>query len=442
MNAQKFFDLAKAEGVSESQLRIVRADSIAFSTYHHDFDSYQINSSQSMQAAGIYDGKYGTGATEKFGKDSFAFLLGALKSSAQNSEHSNTIGIFPGSPKYKKRNFYNKSLAETPITDKLQLIKEIENRFYAYSPEVSDVPNVSYSESNLVSEFYNSFGLKLKQKRNYFIISASVVVKRGNEIKTSGDYIFGNDLSKIDIDSFVKKIVKAGIDQFGGEPCEPKPYPVLLKKDVFAALLEVFLDANSADEVQHHSSFLEGLEGKRVASRVVNIDEKPLLPGPFYTYYDGEGVARTNKKIVNHGVLLTHFYNRETAKKAGRESTGNGTVTGGKIGTASTNVIVKPSKKTTNELIAKIKDGVFVTDITGLGQGLNPNSGDFSCQAQGFRIEDGKISTPLDLITLAGNILQMMKDIVGFDDQYEFMASGIGCSNALIKTMSIGGSKE
>jgi len=439
MKAQAFFALAKEAGISESQLRIGHTNSIAFSTYHHEIDSYQVNSTQFMQAAGIYNGKYGSSLTEKFGKDSFDFLVNAIKFSATNSEQPNEVGIFPGSPKYKKRNFYNKALADTPLTDKINLIKDIENRLYAASPDVSDVPEVSYSETDVTGELYNSFGLKLKQKQNYFIISAGVVVKRGEETKTSGNYIFGNDLTKIDIDEFVKKIVEDGAAQFGGVQCEAKKYPVLLKNQVFAELLSVFVEANSADEVQHHASFLEGLEGKRVASRVVNIDDKPLLPGPFYTYYDGEGVARTNQKIVNHGVLLTHFYNRETAKKAGRETTGHGSAEMGKVGVSATNIIVKPSKKTTDELIANVKEGVYITDISGLGQGLNSNSGDFSCQAQGFRIENGKITAPLDLITLAGNILQMMKDVQGFDDQYRFGAGAIGCSDALIKSMSIGG---
>ncbi|HBS02609.1 MAG TPA: TldD/PmbA family protein, partial [Firmicutes bacterium] len=119
----------------------------------------------------------------------------------------------------------------------------------------------------------------------------------------------------------------------------------------------------------------------------------------YFSYFDGEGVACTNKDVIKNGKLMTYFYNRETAKKDGVETTGNAFWGGGKIGTAFGNVFVKPGKKSFDELISDIKEGVYITDVAGLQTGMNANSGDFSCQAEGFLIKDGKLDKPLNLIT-------------------------------------------
>jgi PmbA protein len=70
---------------------------------------------------------------------------------------------------------------------------------------------------------------------------------------------------------------------------------------------------------------------------------------------------------------------------------------------------------------------------------MNSQSGDFSCQAQGYMIRDGKLAEPLNLITLSGNLLKMLSDIKGFDNRMKLMISSTTCADVLIKQMSIGG---
>lgn len=439
MNPNKFFEAAKKAGISASQLHISGSSSTSISLFHHEIDSYSIENDQTMVASGIYDGKFGSCSTEKFDNSAIDFLVAGIIQSASNSEKSDSEGIFEGSPKYFKKNCFSKELSDTPIEKKISLIKDIEDKLFAYGDPISDVQTVTYAESSSFSEFYNSFGLKLKNKKNHFVLYAGVVATKGEEVKTNFDYDFGTDISKFDADAFSKKLCEGAIAKFGGTQCDAGKYPTLLRKNVFADLLGYFLDANSADEVQRNSSFLIGKEGAKVASSKVNIEEIPLLKGPMFTYFDGEGVAKINRKIVDKGVLTTHFYNRETAKKAGKETTGNARLAGGKMGVGCSTVTVKPSKKSQAELIADVKEGVYITEVAGLGTGMNANSGDFSCQAEGFMIRDGKLAEPLDLITLSGNVLKMLNDVKGFDNEYRMMLGGVGCADALIKGMNIGG---
>lgn len=439
MNFNRFFELAKEKGISESQIQIVKSSSISISLFHREIDTYKVNSSQSISACGIYKGKYGSCSTEKFGKDTFEYLIDKIIENATYSEKNDCVGIFPGSEKYKKGSVYSKALDETPISEKLALLKKVENDIYAADPRVTEADGVRYSESSNEVMFLNSYGLKLRQRSNYFSITGGAVLRQGEETKTNYEFFLDKDPSKFDEPKFVAKIISGASRKFGGTQCPSGKYTTVLCPDVASDLTDYFLGACIADSVQRHSSFLEGKLGQKVASSKVSIQEKPLVRNIYFSYFDGEGVANTNKDVIKNGKLMTYFYNRETAKKDGVETTGNASWGGGKIGTTFGNVFVKPGKKSFDELISDIKEGVYITDVAGLGTGMNGNSGDFSCQAEGFLIKDGKLDKPLNLITLSGNLLKMFLDCQGFASDVLLTGNSISIASMRIKSMAIGG---
>jgi PmbA protein len=222
---------------------------------------------------------------------------------------------------------------------------------------------------------------------------------KAKRVKTDWDVLrLGNDLNKFDPKALVERIADGRLfAKFGGVQCASGNYPTILHSDIVASLVNYYLGSASSDEVQRKSSFLIGKLGQQIASKKLTIEEKPLEKNIYFSYFDDEGVATYNKAIIKKGVLQTYFYNRETAKKDGVQSTGNGVWEGAKIGVGFSNVFVKPGKQSFEELASPIKEGVFITDIAGLGTGMNEQSGDFSCQAQGFMIRDGKVAEPLNL---------------------------------------------
>jgi PmbA protein len=439
MNIQKFFQLAKEKGISECQLQIGKSEKLSMSLFHHEMDNYKISDSQSVIACGIVNGKFGSCRSEKFDKDVFAFLIDGILQSASVNEKDNKAELFAGSEKYHKKNVFSPALAATPIEKKIATLHQIEDGLFAYDKRISEVEEVGYEESESVSEFYNSFGLKLKQKTNYFVIYAGAVSKLGEEVKTGFDIAIGQDPSTFDSAKFVKSVAEKALKKLGGAPCASNKYPVVLQNDIFAALVNYFISSASSDEVQRQSSFLIGKLHTKIASSRVTISEKPLTKNVFFSFFDDEGVATINKDIVKKGVLETYLYNRETAAKDKTQSTGNGQWEGDKIGIGYSNIFVKGTKKSFDEMISPIKEGVFVTDIAGLGTGMNPQSGDFSCQAQGFMIREGKLAEPLNLITLSGNLLKMLSEVKDLDNVSELLSSGMTVPDAYIKEMSIGG---
>lgn len=438
MNFDRFFALAKEKGISEAQIQLTRSSATSVRLFKREIDSYSVNDSQSIIACGIYQGRFGSATTQKFGKDAFAFLIDQIIMTASYSEKDDGVGLFQGSEKYHRRNVYSRQLEAKPMKEKLALLRAVEEGIYAYDPRFSEA-EVSYSERASYDEFHNSFGLKLKQKSNYFYLYAGAVARQEEETKTFADVFLDNDFARFDKDAFVKSICARTLSKFGGQPCKSGKYPTVLSRDIVCDLLSYFLTSAIADEVQRHSSFLEGKLGSKIASRKLTIEEKPLTKNVFFSYFDDEGVAAQNKVIVKKGVLKQLFYNRETAQKDGVRSSGNAAWEGSKIGTGFLNVFVKPGKHSFAEMISPIKEGVYITEIAGLGTGMNSNSGDFSCQAEGYKIVDGKIAEPLNLITLSGNLLKMLGDLKEFDNNVMMTSGAISCADAFIKKMSIGG---
>ena len=439
MNCTKFFELAKSKGITSCQIMIGKGKATSLSLYHHEIDNFNLAEDVSIAACGIYEGKFGSCVTERTGVSSFKYLVDGIIKAAKTSEKDDDIDIFPGSPKYRKKSFYNKGLSIIPIQEKIDLIKEIEAKLESSSDKVHEVDSVAYQEEESETEFQNSFGLKLHRKMNFFAVFASVNGKDGENTRSAYNLDFGNDLGKFDLEGFVKETKERLVSQFGAGPCESGHYPTVLKQTIFGSLVDYFLATLSAEEIQKHSSKMEGQLGKRVASKKLNMKEDPYGKNIFYRYFDSEGVATQTKKIIDHGVLKTYFYNRRTAKKDGVETTGNASWGGGKIGIGYSGVVVSGTKKSFEEMIAPIEKGVYITSIQGLGTGMNIKSGDFSCQAQGFMIESGKLGAPLTLITLSGNLYKMLQDIVDLDNDVRLLSSSTSVPQVYIKSMSIGG---
>ena len=241
------------------------------------------------------------------------------------------------------------------------------------------------------------------------------------------------------MNDLAEKVAKGAIEQLGGDPCESGNYKVVLAPDVVASLMGAYIGSADAEEVQKRSSLFVGKLNEKIASSKVTIEDRPLDKTLFAKTFDDEGVATSNKAIVKNGILKTYLYNLTTAAKDGVESTGNGARGGAKMSTSPFHLVLKPGKKTQQELFEEVGDGVYVTEVSGLHAGLNPQSGNFSLQSSGFLIKDGKKDRPLDIITVSGNLMKMFMDICTVGNDLKQFTSGTLCPSVVIKKLAISG---
>jgi PmbA protein len=176
------------------------------------------------------------------------------------------------------------------------------------------------------------------------------------------------------------------------------------------------VNAVKADYVQRSQSAFKDKIGEKVASETVTIYDDGLLKGGIRTWrFDGEGVPQQRTPIIEKGVLRNFIYDNYTAKKEGKESTGNA----GRAGYLSTpsieatNFHIMPGKKSPEDLVSGVKDGLLVSYLQG-AHSSNPASGDFSIVATpAWKIKDGKIAHATKGVMVAGNVFQLLKDVAG-----------------------------
>ena len=192
---------------------------------------------------------------------------------------------------------------------------------------------------------------------------------------------------------------------------------------------------------------LSGKLDSKIASEVVTIVDDPLIPWEFGSApFDSEGVASYKKIVVEDGVFKTFLHNTKTARKDSVAPTGNGFKTNfdSAVSIAGTNFFVKPADKSLEALMAELGNGLMITDFAGLHSGVNPVSGEFSLQAEGFAIKDGKKDRPVEQITVSGSFFDMLNSITAVGSDLKFGTPGpagnIGSPSLLIRDLDIAGS--
>lgn len=439
MKYDKFFELAKASGIEEAELVISTSYSLSFSLFHGEIEGYSLEDSSNFLARGIINGKMGVARCDSYDKEKAAYLVDAIIHNSKVIEKDDPVIIFKGSEKYKKVNTFNKQLDLIDIDTKMQKLYELEKEVKALDERIIEVESVQFGEESSSYTIMNSHGLKLVQKNNNFVYVISAVAKEGEQVKTGYSIFLDNDFSKFDVKKLAAKCVEDVVSQLGGSPCESKTYKAVLDKNVVAQFIKVLVSHASAEEVQKNSSLFIGKLGTKIASSKITIEDKPLERNLYCRWFDDEGVATYNKPIIKNGVLQTYLHNLTTAAKSGETTTGNGYMGGGKIGVASSFLSLKPGKKSKEQLFESVQNGIYITGVQGLHAGMNPQSGNFSLQANGFMIENGQKGRPVELITISGNILDLFNNVVAVGSDTELKLSGVSCSSIQLKKIAVSG---
>ena len=201
-------------------------------------------------------------------------------------------------------------------------------------------------------------------------------------------------------------------------PVRPKTarVPVVFDPRVASSLLGHLLGAINGASIVRGTSFLKEKLGKRVfAPGIVVRDDPRRRRGLRSRPFDGEGVPTEARDLIEDGVLTTWLLDSRSARYLGMASTGHaGRGTGGPPSPGASNVYLMPGTMSPGALMGDIKEGLYLTEM--MGGGANGITGDYSRGASGFMIRDGIIAEPVSEITVAGNIVEMMLELVPADD--------------------------
>ncbi len=343
---------------------------------------------------------------------------------------------------YRKIERAPSALASLSEQERIALAKRMEEVALAEDPRVKRVVycTAAYEAGSVVIE--NTCGLHAEKRSDISFTYVMPSVQEGEEVQTGFAFRMGVDAT--DVEGCAKEAVADALTKLGAKPVESGEYRVLLKPYAICDLLTAFAPMFSADEAQKGCSLLAGKEGQSIASKLVTITDDPfdeIAPRAF----DGEGTPCVRKSVVEQGVLKTLLHNLKTAAKAGVESTGNASrgSAAPTVGVAPTVFRIEPGDKALEALVTEMRDGLIIVELEGLHAGVDTISGDFSLKAAGLLVKDGEVVRPVSGITVAGNFISLMKDVVtvGSDLKYALPANGYFASpSLLVAKLSVAGS--
>ena len=441
----KLFSDAKERGFADCELFYTANKNFSVRIFKGEIAEYKNSNTLGVGFRGTYDNQMGYSYSEHLDESVINKLLDEAIANASVVEEPDVEKLYEGDKEYPEVNTFNPALDDVTAEEKINKAIELDKYVTNADPRIkmADYCTVATSESE--SAIANSYGLNLSSKNNMAIAYIMARAEENDIVKSGMEFWKGRDFSEFDYKKVGDKAVKDAIDQLGAKSMPSGQYPVVLNNDTANQVFTTFLQIFYAENAQKGFSLLsKDRIGEKLAADIVTLRDDAICEYSIEaSSFDAEGVAAQNKAIIENGELKTLLYNTKSAAKDGVKSTGNASKPGfgGMIGTSAHNFYLVPGKKSFDELIANITEGVLITDLAGLHSGTNPVSGDFSVSASGFLIKDGKVDRPVEQITLAGNFYEVLKNIEDIASDLRFFMGRSGMPSVLVKGLNIAGNE-
>ena len=312
----------------------------------------------------------------------------------------------------------------------IEIAKECEQIALEQS-EINNSDGAELSSFEGESVYANSNGLIANLKSSRHSLYCSLIAKRGDEMQTAHEYsvaIDSNDLtapSKIGLEAARLAQEKLGSRHLGPQKC-----PIIFTSRQSSGIFSQLLGALSGSRQYKKTSFLLESLGDKVLPESISIYEDPLkLKTLGSRAFDQDGVLKKKQFFVEEGIVSSYLMGQYSANQMGLESTAN-------AGGVSNCCVNSNFDGGITELTKSMDRGLIVTDL--MGHGVNATTGDYSRGASGFWVENGEIKYPVSGITIAGNLKDMLKNIVSIASDVDFR-SNLKVGSTLISEMTISG---
>ncbi len=261
----------------------------------------------------------------------------------------------------------------------------------------------------------NSNGISAFDKGTMIECSVATLAREGNAV-TPVCFEFNAERNyKVDPEWVGREAARQALSALKIKRVETKNYKIILTQFALQELLYyTLISAVKADSVERNQSPLKDKLETKVGSEAITIHDDGLFPGGLRTgIFDGEGVPHQKTVVFEKGILRNFLFDNYTAKKQGKESTGNAS-RAGYLSTPeveATNFHILPGNRSSDELVSEIDEGLMVSYLQG-AHSSNPVSGEFSVVATpAWKIKKGKIEHATGGVMLAGNIFDLIKNV-------------------------------
>ena len=434
---------AQAMGIADYELYYQTAESTSVSAFLHELNEFTSSVEGGVCLRCIVGGKMGYASTQSLDPSTARDLLERAVDNAATIETEDAVFLGEGGQTYEPLNVKS---YELPATDALiSAVLDTQEKLYAADPAVVDGSSTRGFAERSEFAIFNSRGLDLRYAGNMAGLMVDATVEANGE-KANDFQIKLGALDAIDTAAMTAKAARNALAQLGGEVPATGACPVVFDPDAVYALLSCFTSVFSSEAAQKGLSKLAGKEGQVIAAPIVTLVDDPFHPdSPMPINFDAEGSPTHRKNIIEKGVLNTLLYNLKSAARAGKTTTGNASKAGydSAVGIRPFTFYLENGDLSVDELLARAGNGVFINTLEGLHAGANAISGDFSLQAAGYLIADGKKTTHIKSFTVAGNFFDLLMNITAMANDFRLPQplgmTTFGSPTILVEGLSVAG---
>ena len=320
---------------------------------------------------------------------------------------------------------YYEDVYSLPGTERIEYARRAEKAALDADPRIKNSEGGSFDAATGRKVLANSHGFVGEYQRSYCSVAAVPIAQDENGLMQR-DYWYSVARSLATLESAEqvgKEAARRTLRRLGARKVKTAHVPVVLDPMVATSMIGHIFEGINGDSVYRGASFLAGKLGEKIAGPNVTVVDDGTMPGGFGTSpFDGEGIPTRRTVVIENGILKSYLLNTYTAKKLGLETTANASRgLAGTPGIGPGNYFLEPGQRAPGQIIADIKDGLYITEF--LGHGANLVTGDYSRGASGMWIVNGELAYPVEEITVAGNLKEMFNNISEIGNDLEFRGS-------------------
>jgi PmbA protein len=312
-----------------------------------------------------------------------------------------------------------------PAEERIAQARRAEAAALGADPRIRNSEGGSFDAAHNHKIMVNSLGFAGEYKSSYCSLAA-VPIAQTDDGAMQRDYWFSvaRTLRKLESPEHVGRVAaQRTLRRLGARRVKTARVPVIFDPMVSRSLLDTIAQAINGDAIYRGASFLAGKLEQPVAGDNVTVIDDGTLPSGFGSSpFDDEGVPTQRTVVIERGILKSYLLNTYTARKLGLKTTGNAARgLAGNPGISSGNFFLQPGTRPPRHIIADVRQGLYVTEF--LGFGVNLVTGDYSRGASGLWVESGEPVFPVEEITIAGNLRDMLHNIADIGSDLEFRGS-------------------
>lgn len=297
--------------------------------------------------------------------------------------------------------------------EKIGIAKKAEAAALDADPRIVNSEGAEFFDRQATYTYATSHGFSGSYRTSVFSLTVSPVASSNGEMQRESWYSIARKRAALESPEEVGRIAaQRALRRLGARKVKTVEVPVIFDPETAASLVRAVAGAASGPALYRGASFLVGRLGQRIAAPGVTVVDDGTIPGAVGSRpFDGEGLETRRTLVVGEGALESYFLDTYSARKLGLASTHHAARDGSGVSVSTTNCYLAAGSATPGDLIGSVKSGFYVTELIGFG--VNNVTGDYSRGAVGLWIENGELTYPVEEVTVAGNLLEMLQMIDG-----------------------------